>query len=262
MEYVVLFTTLLIVILQFVIMANQKKNAKKIDELMSIRRNAGHSDRDRSRDRNNENQRQQRRKKQDHRSKQPNASSGNSGNANENVEKSLRDINLKLKSVERDQDAARRQIQENSFGKDSQKRRGGRGNRNDRRDNRRDRGNRNNNWRDRKGSDTPKATNNEGGEPAPAAPEQPVTMQVADNAPQINVSQSLPDLNPVDFDTESTEHGRKFSVKRRVLKDEAGETPKENLGQVSDAGEITESSSDNATEAVPAENSEISFGRR
>ena len=265
MQYVVLFTTLLVVILQFVIMANQKKNAKKIDELMSYRRNAGHSDRDRSRDRNNGNQRQPRRKRQDHRSKQSNASSGNSNDAKENVEKSLRDINLKLKSVERDQDAARRQIQENSFGKDSPKRRSNnsRGNRNDRRDNRRDRGSsRNNNWRDRKGNDSSKTKTEKSEASAPIFEEKPQIM-VDDAAPQTNASQSLPDLKPVDFDKESTEHGRKFAVKRRVLKEDAGdENVKEDLGQVSETGDAVSNNSENVSETVSADSSEISFGRR
>jgi hypothetical protein len=262
MESVVLITTILVVILQCVILANQKKNAKKIDELATYRRNAAHSDRDRSRDRKDGSQRQQRRKKQDHRSKQQNTSSGNSLNAGENVEKSLRDINLKLKSVERDQDAARRKIQENSLGKESSKRRSGHGNRNDRRDHRRDRNNRNNNWRDRKGDTTASATDAKPSESAPK--ENAGALSAEEITPQTAAAQSLPDLNPVDFDTESTQHGRKFTVKRRILKDNAGnEASNENQEPENGGGESIENqNSETVNETGVSDNSEISFGRR
>lgn len=262
MEYVVLITTLLVVILQCVILANQKKNAKKIDELASYKKNAEQPDRDRSRDRKDGNQRQQRRKKQDHRSKQQNTSSGKSTNAGENVEKSLRDINLKLKNVERDQEVARRKIQENGLSKDSSRRHGGRGNRNDRKDHRRDRNNRSNNWRDRKGDKSGTGADKKPSAPAPGENAEPLFK--TEISPQTAAPQSLPDLNPIDFDAESTQHGRKFTVKRRVLKDDFGdESSSENSGPADDKNQsIGNQNPESGNETVVSDNSEISFGRR
>lgn len=148
------------------------------------------------------------------------------------VEKSLRDINLRLKSAERDQESARRRMQEGFPRGDNNRHRDdhGRGGNRDRdrnynRDHRRD------NWQDR---------NRSGGfqqqQPAPAAPQQPRSEPVVEKKPvdlpapepQAPVQQIPPqDLQETivsDFNADQNlQHGRKIIVKRRTLKDESAE---------------------------------------
>jgi uncharacterized protein YxeA len=130
MEFVtltILATVIIVVILQIVILSNQKKNMKLIKELIAQKSRSNH-ERERSRDRKDSNHRQYRKNQYDSRSKSSSNQMAPASGSVDNVEKSLRDINLKLKNVERDQEVARRKIQEN-IGKESSSRRDNRGRR-------------------------------------------------------------------------------------------------------------------------------------
>jgi hypothetical protein len=268
MEFVVTIATLFfVVILQLIILANQQKTAKKIFELTKQFTKPGQSGR--SRDRNSGGSRQHRKSQQDFRSKTSSNQQANVSGSVDNVEKSLRDINLKLKNAERDQEAARRKIKE-KMGKDSSKRRHSRGNRDDTRgEKRRDRFNRNNR-RNRNNKENTFESRNQSDE---QSLKESTSSFLSENTDGHNQPvASLPDLNPTDFDSDTTQHGRKFTVKRRVLKDESesfpGQVVEENTSQ---SGESFASNtmSDNSdkqpeqTDTLESSNtSDISFGRR
>jgi len=261
MEFVtltILATLLLVVILQIIILSNQTKNANVLKEL-TTQKLKPHYERDRSRDRKDSNHRQHRKNQYDSRTKSSSPQTAPPSGSVDNVEKSLRDINLKLKNVERDQEVARRKIQGN-IGKDSSSRRDNRG--------RRDRNNRNN-WKNKNNQDRSSGKNNRQSN----SPNKEVnshdrsTEKKEGHPPQAT---SLPDLTPMDFDTDNTQHGRKFMVKRRMLKDENPTTgPIENEKETMEAtfdpsvstvkSDITSEASKNVTEQ---NDTEISFGRR
>ena len=155
MEFAIIILTTLAVIflLQIIILLNQQKNGKLVRELIVQRTKAFQNDRvergDRFPDRKENKFRQNR---QDFRSKSQHAPSMSSSSGDvDTMEKSLRDINLKLKNAERDQEAARRRIQDNIGNKDYSRRRhhndNNRGGRDNNRDHRRDRHNRRRNCR-------------------------------------------------------------------------------------------------------------------
>jgi len=151
------------------------------------------------------------------------------------VEKSLRDINLRLKSAEREQESARRKIQDNFSNGDQPRNRDDRDRTRGNRDRDFHRNPRRDNWQDRNRSggfqqqqpapaglpqqqeNKPFVEKNETGVPAPETP-----------AP---VQQSLPaavqntgDAGVSDFNADQNlQHGRKIIVKRRMLKDELPE---------------------------------------
>ena len=290
MEFVVTITLLLIVvILQIVILTNQKKNAKLVRELSTFKPKNQQPDqnRDRFRDRKENNFRNNRRNQQDFRSKQPSAATqpaASSTGAVDNVEKSLRDINLKLKNAERDQETARRKIQENIVRDQPRQRQQSEGSRGGRdRDNYRDRGDRNrnrdsrrgdrnnrNNWRQRNNQELAGGNTEQNKSASENHPAQENTPIQESYQPAFSVEPTtpvLPDLNPVDFEGEM-EHGRKVQVKRRMLKEDL-------------PGSIPENQTDanSSTDDTPSENTasfggndqvvepeistdEISFGRR
>ena len=194
------------------------------------------------------------------------------------VEKSLRDINLRLKSAEREQESARRKIQDNFSRGDQPRNRDdrdrGRGNR----DRDYQRNPRRDNWQDR---------NRSGGfqqqqQPAPAAPQQPrsepVVEQKAANLPAPEsmapvkqvVPQDLQETIVSDFSADQNlEHGRKIIVKRRMLKDEL---PEETSGEATSVEETPLRAAapivlkEEETKIGPGpnkdSNGEIRFGRR
>ncbi len=285
---VVTITNLLIVIImivmimQIIILVNQQKNGKLVREFLTQKTKPFQPDRDRFRDRKENNFRQNRQNQQDSRSKQPHVQSApaTSAPAADNVEKSLRDINLRLKNAERDQEAARRKINEN-IGKDQPRRRphndnhrGGRDdNREPRRGGDRDRHNRNN-WRNR--DDQEKSIQESDRPSVQSENEYPVDASlnaspVADMTPTVSAP-SLPDLNPTDFDNDSMQHGRKFMVKRRLLKEESpgeyqsGEqetaSAPSDSSAPSDTGVNPDPASETAGQVEQTNDSEISFGRR
>lgn len=275
MEFVVITLLLIVVILQIVILANQQKNGKLVRDFTTFKPKTQQPDqnRERFRDRKDNNFRNNRKNQQDFRQKQPAAVAAPSAPASgavENVEKSLRDINLKLKNAERDQEVARRRIQEN-IGKDGPRQRhqqdGNRGGRDGNRDHRRDRDRPSrNNWRGRNNQDR-SADASQNNEPLnhPAI-ESTAVEETRQPSFSIEPTVSLPDLNPVDFDAEM-EHGRKVQVKRRLLKedlpgtsqdDTADATSSDNAPPVAN-GNFESTESDGQTETS---NGEISFGRR
>jgi hypothetical protein len=213
--------------------------------------------------------------------------------ADEGIEKSLRDINLRLKNAERDQESARRRMQEN-MPRDQQRNRDDR-NRDDRDRNRprggRDRndrfGNRDHrrgNWQDRQDQrrdrqDRPMPSTPQGlttptaaaAEPAgeslfevknPMVLEPTATVQ-AQEAPTVASNQ---DQSSADYGSEEgLQHGRKIIVKRRPLStDESSDAPSQNSGDSASPAQAAQSSPEEETpvSGSDAANAEIKFGRR
>ncbi|MBN1306897.1 MAG: hypothetical protein JXA18_03205 [Chitinispirillaceae bacterium] len=268
MEFaVIILATLSVVLLfQIIILVNQQKNGKAVRELMAQRAKPFQSERERFRDRKENSFRQQRHHHQDAHPKQPQAPSSStpSGNA-DNVEKSLRDINLKLKNAERDQEVARRRIQEN-MGKEHPRRRHhndnnrGGGGRDDGRDHRRDRRDRHNrnDWHNRKNQEQPY---HDAQPPSPDLESPPVVTA--------ELKPALPDLNPSDFDTDTTQHGRKFMVRRHPLQEEGEKDRPDRTEDVSSdpsmaPSPVTDSTTSTETtgQSEQTDDTEISFGRR
>ncbi|MBN2188029.1 MAG: hypothetical protein JW699_01140 [Chitinispirillaceae bacterium] len=149
------------------------------------------------------------------------------------VEKSLRDLNLRLKSAEREQESARRKIQDNFSRGDNPRGRDDRDrNRGSRdRDRNYQRNPRRDNWQDR---------NRSGGfqqQPPQAAPQhrnepfvekQGLNLPVPEIQPPVQQTAGLStgpaagqNLGAGDFGSDDNlEHGRKIIVKRRMLKDD------------------------------------------
>ncbi|MBN1578486.1 MAG: hypothetical protein JW913_18130 [Chitinispirillaceae bacterium] len=271
---IILATLSVILLLQIIILVNQQKNGKMVRELMAQRAKPFQSDRERFHDRKENNFRQNRQHQQDLRSKQPQGPSASAPAGNvDNVEKSLRDINLKLKNAERDQEVARRRIQDNIGNRDHSRRRhhndNNRGGRDDGRDHRRDRHSRNN-WRNRNNEEKPyQESDRPGKQPDDPAP---TTAPVITEMSAVSSAPSLPDLNPSDFDTDTTEHGRKFMVKRRLLKEELpGESPPDHseggpaepfTTSLPVADSTATAPSDTSGQPEQTNDNEISFGRR
>lgn len=270
MELVVTITTLIVVvILQIIILANQQKNSKLIKEFVANRAKH-HPDRDRSNDRRDNNFRQQRNNQQNNNQRGAAPQSSTSPAAVDNVEKSLRDINLKLKNAERDQEVARKRLNEGGTVRDPQDRpdrdrpprnnrdrdgnRGRDGHRRDRNGN-----SRGGNWRNNRGEGESRQGDGNSQLEHPAVEND--ADAVNETSSVVASSTSLPNLNPVDFDAD-LEHGRKFTVKRRALSDESAEVgvaPSESSG-TSEPSTFT--SAPESQDSSSSTDSEISFGRR
>ena len=268
MEFVVTITTLsFVVILQLIILVNQRRTGRKILELLKNRQKSEQPDRERFRDRTGSGSRQHRRNQQNSRSKSSSNQSTSTSSSVDNVEKSLRDINLKLKNAERDQEAARRRIQE-KIGKESSKRRHSRGNRDENREHRRDRHNRGN-WRNRSNQEKTSDRRNRPNENS--SNENSVNSSSTGNDNSALPTATLPDLNPTDFDSDTTQHGRKFTVKRRILKDDASASSEPSLQDEQNAENQSnppvsvagmENQFEVSDEVEKSNQSDISFGRR
>lgn len=170
------------------------------------------------------------------------------------VEKSLRDINLKLKNAERDQEFARKKIQDN-FSKDPNRRRdGGRGGRDQRRGDHRSNWNDRNSRRDNPRTPVESQNTNEIEEIKKPIEQQPI-QEVSEVTTVAATTTVAPDLVPSDFGTEENmQHGRKFAPKRKFQSDENSIGASE---QVQD--QLPQEGPDNSEKAVE---SEIKFGRR
>ncbi|MBN2036632.1 MAG: hypothetical protein JW768_07820 [Chitinispirillaceae bacterium] len=201
--------------------------------------------------------------------------------SNDVKEQSLRDINLRLKSAERDQESVRRRLQDRMPREANQ-------NRNDRGKNRgRDRdhrhGNRDHrrgNWQerhDRQSHNRPQAVQGQPPPPntPPAPAEEPVFEKITSLAPDTTAAPTIathasvaePNMQPVDFASEEElQHGRKIIVKRRPLKEDSS-------NGAQDAAALEDQSA--ATAPLPASpeeettfgateptDTEIKFGRR
>ncbi len=263
-ELIIIALLAVVVILQAIILITQRINGKYLREIIDRKEKSFQITHDRQ-DRKDNSFRQHKQQHHDIQSKHQQPSSlpskpGNAGNI-ESVEKSLRDINLKLKNAERDQEAARRKIREN-LGKDHSRHRhhkgsnhrgGGKEYRQDRRD-------------------------MEKKEKQQQA-QQPSTASVSSIAPDASNAEPvvqptpapvLPDLHPVDYDHNNTEHGRIFTAKRHFIN---GQAPEEkSIGEAeiqpeqtaSPATDINSSSPADETNRQPEQSgeTEISFGRR
>lgn len=286
MELAAIITTLIVVILQIITIALVVGTRKMVRD--QVGKASPALSNDKSGDRKDRDFRNQnRRPAQDQRPKQPTQNTTNTGSV-DTVEKSLRDINLKLKNAERDQDFARRRVQEN-FSKDQNRRhnnnndrnnRGGNRDNRDHRNNDRNRDRRNGNWQDRNnrsrelpGTNQPSLSTlseeNPNLENLNALPTQEqVINQQQEPVTQAQVGSTTPDIVPNDFNSDELQHGRKIMVKRRLLKEE-----EEQQSDGSSAGATTESSplsslsdlqdkSENTESQEKAADSEIRFGRR
>jgi hypothetical protein len=213
------------------------------------------------------------------------------------VEKSLRDINMRLKNAERDQEFARKKIQENFNRGDQPRNRDGGGDRGDHRGGRggrdRHRGggrdHRRDNWQDR--NREPQSQQSFAETAAPSSNEQPTfekreyvpgTQPEMHVAPQyepqrpapimepVAVSASTgPDIVPTDFGSnENIEHGRKVMINRRPLKNETPEStggaPEAQASSPEVGGAVSTPINADATSTGSSEEStaEITFGRR
>jgi hypothetical protein len=282
MTIVAILATLLVVILQIITLSVLKSTNKKVDELAAQKSNSGNNDRDR-RDRDfRQQQNNNRRPAPDAKPKiqnQPATTVPQTGSSVEQVEKSLRDINLKLKNAERDQENARKKIQSNYPQKDRdpnfKKRdnrdgspRGG-NNRSERPDRRDRRGG--NNWQDRNNRNTGNSGDFNRSSEQPAVSDKPFNAEENPMVNQLNadVSEtptSTPSTEPMDFAGEdSLQHGRKVAVKRRMLKEE--DSVIESTGSESAGNEPSQESSSSVSEGSSesdqsGSDSDIKFGRR
>jgi hypothetical protein len=211
--------------------------------------------------------------------------------AEEGIEKSLRDINLRLKNAERDQEFARRRMQEN-LSRDPQRNRddrnrdrnrphGGR-DRNDRHGNR---DHRRGNWHDRQDQrrdhrqDRPMSPAPQGpaaplsAEPTPASEplfeaKAPVVLEPMISAPaqEAPVVANDQDQSSADYGSEEgLQHGRKIIVKRRPLSTEesSGESLQNNSDAASPVQAMPSGPEEETSFSGPdASAAEIKFGRR
>jgi hypothetical protein len=160
------------------------------------------------------------------RQEKPPAEGGFALAAADPVEKSLRDINMKLKHAERDQESARKRMQD-PLSRGDHHRGGGRNDRDRRghRDRDSQRGNRRDNWQDRNRTGEPQRQREEGNEADEARlPHEPIaaTIPPRDLASPARESGVAP-VTAVseDFASDSLQHGRKFVVNRRQLMEDA-----------------------------------------
>jgi len=196
------------------------------------------------------------------------------------VEKSLRDINLRLKSAERDQEFARRKIQENFSSGDHPRNRDDRDHRGNRDRDHHHRNHRRDNWQDRNRPGAPQQQ-----QPASTVPSQPVGEQTVEKKAftplppelQAPVQQAVPatgqNLGARDYGSdENLQHGRKIIVKRRMLKEELPEDSKAEATTVegtpvrpveAPAPQASESPEEETRmSSGPTPENEIRFGRR
>ncbi len=291
MELAAIITTIIVVILQIITIA-LVVGTRKIVRDQAGKNNSNFSN-DRAGDRKDRDFRMQNKRPVQDQKKPSSQQPTNTGSV-DTVEKSLRDINLKLKNAERDQEFARRKVQEN-FSKDPNRRngndrnsRGGRDNR-DTRDNRDHRHSHDRNTRDRRSGGNWQERNktreplNFGATPqneealnienqnSILAPEQTLNHEpIAQVQTPAVVVDNTPDLVPSDFSSdENLQHGRKILVKRRMLKEDENQSSDENndinsadFSSSNPVSETTNSEESSEVNNESASEGEIKFGRR
>ena len=283
MELAAIIATVLVVILQIITIAlvvGNRKNVRdqvgKASPALSNEKNEDRKERDF--------RIQNRRPVQDQRPKPPIQQPANTGSV-ETVEKSLRDINLKLKNAERDQEFARKKVQEN-FPKDSNRRpngnernpgneRNSRGSRDSRDRDGRERDSRDRDSRDRDSRESrqggndrnrgrggswqernksresmsfgPAAQSDENQNPLLSQDQSSVPFQEPiSQTPVASITDTESDIVSTDLGSDdSLQHGRKILVKRRMLK--------EDEVQQSDGAEESTDSSDSSPVSISAE---------
>lgn len=251
--------TTVVVILQIITLALLRGTRKQIRELVEAQKaSPAPYNRDRNQNRRDKDTRSNRRPQQDSRQKTP-LSAKIAPKENESAEKSLRDINLKLKNAERDQNDARRKIQEN-IGKEQPRREGSRGGRDSNRGARR--GNTRGNWRERGRADGSQGDSQKSQEASDSGPV--VQNETVDKTatPQV-IEPVVKDIPRADVPQENLQHGRKVVVKRRMLNDEdsatAGSSGAGNDISSSDATSVEKESFETGNDTKKLE---IKFGRR
>lgn len=251
-EEAAFIAALVVVILQIITLSLLRNTRKMVRELAEHKpANSFHNER-RDRDMRQNNRRPVMENK--NRPQMPNNTTTNTTAAVDPVEKSLRDINLKLKNAERDQEFARKKIQDN-FSKDPNRRReNGKGGRDQRRGDRRPNWNDKNSRRDNNPHPTMDSQIKEENEEI-KKPVEPV-QEVPANT---NVTAVAPELIPSDFSNdESMQHGRKFAPKRRSP-DEISQDSSVSVTNEPIQEQFTQESIDSTEKPVE---SEIKFGRR
>jgi hypothetical protein len=239
-----IIATLIVVILQIITISMLRSTRKMVREFAE--KKTGNSFNNERRDR--EVRQNQKRSGTDNKNRSQQSGSNNATSATvDPVEKSLRDINLKLKNAERDQEYARRKIQDN-FSKDSSRRRDGKNGRDQRRGDRRSGWNERNSRRDNPNTTIESPVN---------AEKEEIKNQFESPIHEVSkeVTPVAPELVPNDFGTEENmQHGRKFAPKRKFLLDE------NSAGALEPAQEPFNQEKIDSSEK-PVE-SEIKFGRR
>lgn len=240
-----IIATLIVVILQIITISLLRSTRKMVREFAEKKTvNSFNNER-----RDREPRQNQRRSGSDNRNRPQMPGNSNVTTATADpVEKSLRDINLKLKNAERDQEFARRKIQDN-FSKDNNRRRDGGKNGRDQR-----RGDRRSNWNERNSRrDNPKPMVESQINAESEEINKPIETHVQEVVKE--VTPVAPELVPNDFGTEENlQHGRKFAPKRKFLSEE-------NTAGASEPAQeqFTQEKTDSTEKTVE---SEIKFGRR
>lgn len=243
-----IIATLIVVILQIITISLLRSTRKMVREFAE--KKIGNSFNNERRDRDVRHN--QRRPGTDNRNRSQVPANTNATTATADpVEKSLRDINLKLKNAERDQENARRKIQDN-FSKDNNRRRdGGRNGRDQRR------GDRRSNWNERNSRrDNPKTTVESGINAEKDEIKKPMETSIHE-VPEVSkvIAPVAPELVPNDFGTEENmQHGRRSAPKRKFLSEE------NTAGSLEPAQEKFSQEKNDSTEKTVE--SEIKFGRR
>lgn len=284
MELAAIITTIIVVILQIITIALVVGTRKIVrDQAGKINSNFSN---DRAGDRKDRDFRMQNKRPVQDQKRPSSQQPANTGSV-DTVEKSLRDINLKLKNAERDQEFARRKVQEN-FSKDSNRRNGNDRNNRGGRDNRDHRHGHDRNNRDRRGGGNWQERNKTR-EPLnfAAAPQNEEALNIENQNSILASEQTLnhepiaqvqtpavvvdntPDLVPSDFSSdENLQHGRKILVKRRMLKEDENQLSVENneinSTDFSSANPVSETPNSEESSEVNEKTSEgeIKFGRR
>jgi len=276
MEIVAILATLLIAVLQIITISAIKSTAKKVDELAAQRSSHSHSDRERSGGRDFRQQNNKRTPADLKQKPQTQPAATTPSGSVEQVEKSLRDINLKLKNAERDQENARKKIQ-NNFSKDPNfKRHDNRdgGSRGGRDNNRRDRRG-GNNWQERNNrrdsvnnsgnsTDFNKSSEQSGNTEKSFGADENLNVNQLTNAEAASLQPATQTaIEPMDFaNDDSLQHGRKVSVKRRMLKEEDSVIESTDSANAASQESSTASSDTSENQQDALADSEIKFGRR
>lgn len=245
-----IIAAVVVVILQIITLSLLRNTRKMVRELAEKKpANSFHNER-RDRDMRQNNRHTA---NNDNRNRPQPGNTNSSTAAVDPVEKSLRDINLKLKNAERDQEFARKKVQDN-FSKDQNRRRdNGRGGRDQRR------GDRRSNWNDKnsrhENSRLPMDSQvKEESEEIKKSVELPV-QEVPTSSPVV-----APELIPNDFGSDDNmQHGRKFAPKRRTLPEENSQESVVSSSNEPAQEQFNQENNDSSEKTVE---SEIKFGRR
>lgn len=272
MVYVLLGAVVILQIITISLVRGNKKQKRNNYEFRHPRAHGGDSKNDRKNDRkegdfrhgtgNNNNRKFQQENRNAKPQHSPAPAQPSSQVTIDPVEKSLRDINLKLKNAEREQESARKKIQDYNAKDGRPQRSGGNGSGANRKNNRDRNFNRNeqrkDNWQEKQNRTDSVEQPQEAAAMPPELENEKLRSAVqpaVEMAVSVTESASqLPHIDTPDSSEGEFEHGRKFVAKRRLLQ-ENGTAEKD----ASTAGENAVEAS--AAEQTPEE-TEMKFGRR